>query len=80
MDRATKSENDGSRLIVVRDIVEIVPDQPFYIMVRNTSKASVSPSKGMKVATLGESTLNIISVQDEITFYHVSAVPMYKHK
>lgn len=71
---------DGNRLIVLKCIVEALPDQPFSIMIATTSKALINLSKNIKVAEHGKAHSNIVSVQGKQTVDLNYTVPIYKVK
>lgn len=73
-------ENDDNRLMVAKEIVKILPHQPFYIMGANTSKVSVEIFKNIKVVALADAPSNIVPVREQVPVDPVSAELIYKGK
>lgn len=80
MVKAMPAKFDKNRPIVAREIVETLPNWPFYIIVGNTSSLPVNIPINMKSARLGKAQSTIVSVQEHLQVYPVRAMPIYNRK
>lgn len=78
MVEARAMENDGNRLSIAKEIVQVFPRRPFHITVANTSKVAVRLSRNMIEATLGDALSKIVPVQEQVLFKPVNAVLIYE--
>lgn len=72
------TENDESRLSVVKGIVKTFLFKPFCIMNRNTLEVSVRLPESMKGATLGDARSKIVPVRELILVSPINASPVYQ--